>query len=333
MNRRNLLAKLAGVALLAAALPLVIVGCGKGTNQEADPWAGSEGKKKIVVSFAPLYCFVANVAGDDAVVRNVMTTTGPHDFNPTEKDVRLVSKADIMFGVGLGLDNRQTESMKKSSGNESLKLIALAEHEKFPKDKLCEGFCDHAHHGPDHKHDKDPHVWLSPDHVVLMVNLIRDELKAADPAHAAGYDKRAGEYIAKLNALKAEGVAMFKDKKDNRLVTFHDSMAYFAEAYKLDIRGVLTQKPGQEPDDKQMKKLIRICTDETKPTRVIAVEPQYSTSTVGERLREELVHKGVKDAVLVEFDTLETVKPDDLKPDWYESKMRQNLKALADALK
>jgi zinc transport system substrate-binding protein len=331
MNRRNLLAKVAGVALLAAALPLVIVGCGGGVKKDADPWAGTEGKKRVVVSFAPLYCFVASVAGDDAAVRNVMTTTGPHDFNPTEQDVRLVSKADLMFAVGLGLDDRQAEAMKKGSGNENLKLIGLGE--KLPKEKLCEGFCDHANHGPDHKHDKDPHVWLSPDHAALMVGYVRDELKAADPAHAAGYDRRAGEYIAKLNALKAEGVAMFKGKKDNRLVTFHDSMAYFADAYGLDIRGVLTQKPGQEPDDKQMKKLIRICTDEAKPTRVIAVEPQYSTSTAGERLREELVHKGVKDAVLVEFDTLETVKPDELKPDWYEAKMRQNLKALADALK
>ena len=96
---------------------------------------------------------------------------------------------------------------------------------------------------------------------------------------------------------------------------------------------MLTPKPGQEPDDKQYKKLIRICTDETKPTRVIAVEPQYSTSGAGETLRKELVAKGVADPVLVEIDPLETVKPDDLTPDWYEIKMRANLDALANALK
>ena len=332
MNRRKLLAKVAGVALLAATVPLVLVGCGRGVNKDADPWEGSGDKKKVVVSFAPLYCFVANVAGEDAVVKNVMTTTGPHDFNPTEQDVRLASKADIFFTVGLGLDERQAELMKKGSGNTNLKLIELAE--KLPKDKLCEGHCDHADHknDPHHKHDLDPHVWLSPDHAALLVNAIRDELKAADPAHAAGYDARAAAYVAKLNDLKTYGLDLLKGKKDNRIVSFHDSMAYFAEAYKLDVRAVLTQKPGVDPDDKQFKKLIRIATDETKPTRIIVVEPQYSTSNAGETLRKELAAKGVKDPQLVEFDTLETVKPDDLKPDWYEKKMRANLAALAEKL-
>ena len=47
----------------------------------------------------------------------------------------------------------------------------------------------------------------------------------------------------------------------------------------------------------------------------------------------ELVAKGIRDADLVEFDTLETVRPDELTPDWYERKMRENLKALAEKMK
>ena len=125
MNRRNLLL---AATLLAATLPLVIIGCsGKPTGTDNDPWANSGSKPKVVVSFAPLYCFAANVAGDDAVVKNVMTTTGPHDFDPTDNDIRLVTKADIMFIVGLGLDERQAEKMKTGSGNSKLKLIELAE--------------------------------------------------------------------------------------------------------------------------------------------------------------------------------------------------------------
>jgi ABC-type Zn uptake system ZnuABC Zn-binding protein ZnuA len=321
----------AGIAALAAAIPLILFGCTRTNKSGGDAdWPDKPGPK-VVVSFAPLYCFAANVAGDDATVKNVMTSTGPHDFNPTEQDVRLVAKADLLFVIGLGLDEGPAETMKKGSGNDRLKIIELGE--KIPKDKRCEGHCEHVHKaGEKHDHGDDPHVWLSPDHAALMVNTIRDELKAADPAHAAGYDSRAAAYVARLAALKAEGLALLKDKKDNRLVTFHDSLPYFAQCYGLEIRGVLTQKPGQEPDAKQMRTLISICADETKPTRVIAVEPQYSTSNSGETLKKELQAKKV-DAVLVEIDPLETVRPDDLKPDWYETKMRANLKALADALK
>jgi ABC-type Zn uptake system ZnuABC Zn-binding protein ZnuA len=334
MSRRKLIRSVAGVALLAAVGPLVIVGCGKKPDDRTasdTTWPDNHPGPKVVVSFAPLYCLATNVAGDDAVVRNVMTTTGPHEFNPTPEDAHLVAKADLFFIVGLGLDEKQAELMKQGAKNEKLKVIELAERDEM-KGKLREGH-DEPDHGADHKHEKDPHVWLSPDLAVLMVNAIRDELKAADPAHAAGYDARAAAYVAKLNELKGYGLEKLKGKQNNRLVTFHDSMAYFADTFKLDIRGVLTKKPNQEPDAQQMKELIRICADPMKPTRVIAVEPQYSTSTSGETLRKELVNKGVQDPVLVEFNTLETVKPDDLKPDWYEKEMRKNIDALAAALK
>jgi zinc transport system substrate-binding protein len=327
MFRNRLWPKAASVAALGAVFSLLLLGC-RGTRSGDADWPDKPGPK-VVVSFAPLYCFAANVAGEDAMVKNVMTTSGPHDFNPTADHVRLVSKADLLFAIGLGLDP-QTEQMQKGSGNSNLKLVELGK--SIPKTMLCEGHCDHAHHAADHKHDDDPHVWLSPDHAIVMVNAIRDELKAADPAHAAGYEKRAGDYVGKLNALKAYGVEKFKSKKDNRLVTFHDSLTYFEKCYGLEIRGVLTQQPGQEPDDKQMKKLIRICTDETKPTRVIAVEPQYSNSTSGAALQKELAAKGVKNPVLVEIDTLETVQPDKLTPTWYEEQMRKNIDALAAAL-
>ena len=327
MSRGQLWLKLAGVMGIGAVLALGMLGCGTKTTGD---WPDKPGPK-VVVSFAPLYCLAANVAGDDATVKNVMTTTGPHDFNPTADEVKLLAKADLFFVIGLGLDEDTAKKMKDGAKNGNLKVVELGE--KLPADKLCEGKCEHDHHDGKHDHGKDPHIWLSPDHAILMVNVIRDELKAADPAHAAGYEARAAAYIKKLADVKEEGLAQLKGKENKRLVSFHDSLAYFEQAYDLKVMGVLTQKPGEEPDEKQMKKLIRLCSDEQHPIRIIAVEPQYSTSTSGATLKKELIHRGVKDPVLVEIDPLETVKPDELTPDWYEKKMRANVKALADAMK
>lgn len=333
MQGGRLLLKTAAAGALVAALPLLLVGCNgdpRGSGASAD-WPDRPGPK-VVVSFAPLYCFAANVAGDDAVVRNVMTSKGPHDFDPTTADVRLVSKGDLFFVVGLGLDDKKAETMQEGSGNKGLKLVKLGD--KLDKKDLCEGRCTHDHGDhADHDHGIDPHVWLSPDHAAMFVNTIRDELKEADPAHAAGYEARAAAYVAKLKALKAYGVDQFKAKQDKRLVSFHDSLAYFEEAFQLDVRGVLTKKPGQEPEAKEMKQLIKICTKKTAPVRVIATEPQYSNSSSAEVLRKELAANGVVDPVLVEFDPLETVRPDELTADWYEKKMRENIDRLAEKMK
>jgi len=313
-------------SLLVAALAFVSVGCQKSHTQD---WPDRPGPK-VVVSFAPLYSFVASVAGDDAVVKNVMTTTGPHDFNPTDQDARLLQKADLFFINGLDLDNAKAKTMKQGVENARLQIVDLGS--KLDKSLLMEGVCQHMHKpGEAHQHGDDPHVWLSPSRAIKMVEAIREALKEADPSHAANYDRRAAEYITKLEKLQAEGLALLKDKKDRKLVTFHESMNYFADDYKLSVFDVVQQKPGTEPGTEDIQKLLRRCAN--ADVSVIAVEPQYSRNESAKTLLDELKHKGVKDARFVSFDPLETVTPGDLTPDWYERKMRQNLQNLAEGLK
>lgn len=326
-SRRLIAPVLVFIALLAAFV-VMIPGCGSGD----DGWPKDHPGPKVVVSFAPLYCFAVNVAGDDAVVRNMLTTSGPHHFNPTDRDAKLVRRANLFFVNGLGLEGDKPENIKKGSGNKGLMIIELAN--RIPEDQLFVGSCHHDHaDGHHHDNGKDPHVWLSPDHAIKMVESIRDVLKEADPAHAANYDRRATEYIGKLRDLKAKGVAMLKDKQDRKLVTFHDSMTYFAKAFDLNIVGVVQKNPGTEPNDAQLKALINLCADDKYPVRVITVEPQYGMSSSGAQLIKELKNKKVPDPVLVEIDPLETVGPDQLTKEWYEAKMLANLEALAKAMR
>lgn len=320
----------AGFAALIAAVGLS--GCTGCTSKSSnDPWPADRPGPKVVVSFAPYYCFAANVAGDDAVVISMMTTSGPHHFQPTDREAKLLQRADLFLVNGLGLDEEQAETLKRGTSNQKLKIVELGE--RIPADKLLEGSCNHDHaEGHDHEHGKDPHIWLSPEYAVMLVESIRDELKAADAPHAANYDRRAAEYIARLKKLQADGEALLKDKKDRRMVSFHESLAYFAKTFNLDVVGVIETTPGAEPNSQNMKKLVALC-DSDHPIRLLTVEPQYSTSNAGEEVLKLLKQKKVPDPVMVEFDTLETVVPDQLKPDWYETRMRANLAALAEKMK
>jgi ABC-type Zn uptake system ZnuABC Zn-binding protein ZnuA len=295
-------------------------------------WPKDHTGPRVVVSFAPLYSLAANVAGDDAVVKDMMTTAGPHQFQPTDREAKLLRNADLLFVNGLGLEGELLDVLQKGSGNKKLKVVELGD--RLPKEMLLPGTCHHAEHrGTPHDHGMDPHVWLSPDHAIKYVEIIRDELKAADPGRAAGYERRAAEYITRLQKLKSDGLALLKDKKDRRLVSFHDSLTYFARAYDLNVVGVVENVPGSEPSDPHFKELIALCADDRSPVRVITVEPQYGNSSAGGELIKILKRHNVPDPVLVEIDPLETVPPDQLKPEWYEAKMRANLEALSRALK
>jgi zinc transport system substrate-binding protein len=330
--RLRRIAAIGSIVSLAVGVALLLPGCG---NSSDDGWPKDNNNLKVAVSFPPLYCFAANVAGEDANVRDLLTTTGPHNFNPTDREARLLHRADILFVNGIGLEGDKPESMKNGSGNKKLKLIELGD--RIPKNMLslwageAEDGDEKKEHGNEQSYD--PHVWLSPEYAVFLVEGIRDELKAADPSHAANYDRRAADYIAKLRKLKDDGIAMMKDKKDRRFVTFHDSMSYFAKTFNLQIVGVVEKTAGSEPTDAQLKELIALCANPAAPVRIVCTEPQYSTSNAGRELIKILEHKNVPDPVLVELDPLETVLPDQLTPDWYETKMRANLEALARAMK
>jgi ABC-type Zn uptake system ZnuABC Zn-binding protein ZnuA len=320
--------RLLAVVGLVDLLPLVFFVGGCASD---DPWKDTRGPK-VAVSFAPLYCFAANVAGEDAVVKDVMTTAGPHHFNPTDADARLLRKADVLFINGLGLDTEVAATLKRGSGNRKLKVIELGA--KIPANQLLAGSQherEHGHEGHHHDSPYDPHLWLSPDQAIVMVEAVRDELKGIDPDHAAGYEARAAAYVAKLRQLKTDGLKMLANKTDRKIVTFHESLAYFAEAFDLKIVGVVEKRPGVEPTDEEIRELIATCKD--KQARLIAVEPQYSSNTSARTIRDRLAKEGIPDPDLVEIDPLETVTADDLTPDWYERKMRQNLDALSQKMK
>src|SRR5688500_12428936 len=92
------------VGLLLGSLAFVSLswfGCGGGGA--ADPWANTT-KPRIVTSIVPLHSFAANVAEPDAEVRCLLITKGPHDFQPTPYDAKLLSSADLFIVNGLKLE-------------------------------------------------------------------------------------------------------------------------------------------------------------------------------------------------------------------------------------
>lgn len=270
-----------------------------------------------------------NVVGDDGTTLSLLSSKGPHDHDePTPKQLKLAGQSDVVFAVGLGLE-RMNARLKSAAGKPDLNLIELGEG--LDKTKLLEGVCHHDHKpGEEHDHGFDHHVWLSPRHARSMVAAIRDEMKRIDPTHAANYDARAAAYIAKLDKLEKDGFELLKDKKERRIIAFHDSLRYLGETFGITIADFIQPEPGIDPDGKLMKKIIQVCKDQK--IRLIAVEPQYPRNTSAATILRELRDAGI-DAEFVEIDPLETADEADLTPDLYEKKMRANLENLAKALR
>jgi zinc transport system substrate-binding protein len=314
---------------------LVIAGLGcligfSGCARAPDPWEGLDGgnKKRVVVSFPPLYSFVKAVGGDHVAVI-CLCITGPHEYEPDVQKSLVLRKADVLFSNGLGLD-RFTEKVIDRSDNKNVKHVKLGE--TLPKEVLLE---DEDEDNKDKKvKGHDPHIWLGIDEAVLMVNKIRDELSTLDPAHKDDYTKNAAQYVDKLKALQADGEKRLKNKTNCKIVSSHDALGYFQRTFHLDVTPIV-ETPEMKPGSAKLAKLVKQMHDED--IRVIAIEPgednaRKSADVLVEEIKDPAVRGRVK---VVEFDPLETATEDDLKAeggDWYLKRMRHNLDTLIEAL-
>ena len=135
--------------------------------------------------------------------------------------------------------------------------------------------------------------------------------------------------LGRMDALQKRGREELKTKMENRLISFHGALAYMADTFALQIVDTIQINPGAEPDAHRLATLIDKCVKEN--VRVLAVEPQYPTTSASKLILEELKRKGVN-ARMVEIDPLETARINELSGSWYEEKMAANLKALMEAL-
>jgi ABC-type Zn uptake system ZnuABC Zn-binding protein ZnuA len=324
-------ARSALVVVAAAVLASGMPGCSRSTPA----WQNRGGPPRVVVTIPALDSFVRNVGGKRVGVICLCTTKGPHhyEYNPT--DAMLLRDADLFLAIGLTLDDKFADQMQDESHNARLRYVKLGE--RLPKKLLLKG---EGHEegkdekGHEHEHGEyDPHVWLGIPQAIALVELICHELKIVDAGHAKEYEDNAAAYIEKLKKLHADGKAKLKDNKDRKIIAFHESLAYLADSFGLEIVDAIERAPGEEPLPGHLAKLVEKC--KTSHVRILAVEPQYPQGSSADILKKE-----VKDIKLVEVDPLETADAADLREDqkelksadWYETKMRQNVATLAKSL-
>jgi zinc transport system substrate-binding protein len=326
MNRRKLFQFFTLCAILV--LPFLGWGC----SPANDVWPQKPGKR-VLVSFPPLYCLTQKVAGDDANVLCLMTENSPHHYEVVYTDVLKVRKADLFLCNGLEMDEDFADKLAKTAGLNKNKVILVAD-DAIPHEKLLHIEHEEHDHGKKDKHhhhhgEHDPHVWLSPPLAMDLVDKIASALSKSDPAHKNGYQERAAKYKSDLKKVHEDGLAALKSKKNRKIVSQHDSLRYFAEAFELEIVGQIRLQSGIENDPKQMANLIKECRD--KKVAVIAYEPQYPKTEV-ESLQNTLKGQGLN-VTLAEVDPLETApgnpNPD---PDHYLKTMKRNIDNLVEAL-
>jgi zinc/manganese transport system substrate-binding protein len=276
ITRRNVITLLSTFSLVGAASPLVAQG---------------DERVRVTATFSILADLVRQVGGDRVEVTALVGPDGDgHVYSPTPADARRLAQARLVVTNGLGFEG-WINRLVRSSGTKA-PVIEAARGVKTLK-----AADDHGHgHSHGHSHGNvDPHAWQDVANVKRYVATIRDALAKADPAGAEAYRARAEAFLAELDALDGEirAAVAALPKERRRVITSHDSFAYFEAAYGLDFvapQGVSTEAEASARDVARIIQQVRregiraVFLENVSDPRLIERIAKDTGATVGGRL-------------------------------------------------
>ncbi|WP_029180274.1 zinc ABC transporter substrate-binding protein AdcA [Streptococcus suis] len=300
------------VGLLFLSVSALLLGaCGNSTASE-------DGKLNIVTTFYPVYEFTKQVAGDEANVDLLVKAgTEVHGYEPSAKDIARIQEADAFVYEN---ENMETwvHDVEKSLDTTKVNVISATEGMLLlPGSEEGE---DHGHSEEGHSHAYDPHVWLSPERAITLVENIRDSLVAKYPEKKDAFETNAAAYIEKLDALDAKYSETLSAAKQKYFVTQHTAFAYLALDYGLKQVSITGVAADEDPTPSRLAELTEYINK--YGIKYIYFEENASKS-VAETLAKET---GVQLDVL---NPLESLTDEDMKNGKdYISVMEDNLTAL-----
>ena len=212
-----------------------------------------------------------------------------HTYSPKPSDLIAVRKATLLFEVGLGLEI-WVGSLVNNAGSTKLRVITTSQgvallHDEGDMHEL-------GHHGT-HATESggNPHIWLDPANVVIMLGHITRALIDADPAHAADFQANHDAYLQRLEQLQQELMIRAQHLSDRRFIAHHPAWPYLANRFHFEIVDTIHTQSGTEPSALHLQQLIAKIN--RQHIRVIASEIQLS-----QRLP-ELLSRDTKARVIV----------------------------------
>ena len=231
-----------------AALPLmallaVAAGCGGGE-------AG--GKLRVVTTVSPITSIVENIGGDRIALEGVVPEgVNSHVFAPPPSLARVIADADLIIANGLFLEEPTLELADANKRDDAPVLLLGDRAISREQWQFDFSFPESGGH-------PNPHLWPDPALGLRYAELTQQQLAALDPDNADYYRRNLEAFRQRINDMDAairEAVASIPPE-NRKLVTYHDSWAYFALAYGLEVIGAVQPSDFAEPSAREVAAII-----------------------------------------------------------------------------
>jgi manganese/iron transport system substrate-binding protein len=251
--------------LLAAVSLVVLVGAAPAAAQSPGPsvvpvphlgWqdelTGQPDKLDVATTVAPISSLARNIGGDRIRLRGIIPdATDSHTFEPAPSDARTFANADLIVVNGLHLE-QPTLDLAEASKRPDTPVMALGDA-TITQDQWLFDFSF-----PESAGDPNPHLWMDVRYAMRYAELMRDWFSQADPANGDYYAANYDRLKASLDDLdtRIRDVVQTVPEQDRKLLTYHDSWAYWAREYGFEVIGAVQASDFSDPSPREVARLI-----------------------------------------------------------------------------
>ena len=226
-----------------------------------DVLTGGSDKLDVATTVAPISSIARNIGGDRIRLRGIIPdATNSHTFEPAPSDARTLAKADLIIVNGLHLEQPTLDMATAAKG-------AVAVVRELGDSTITESDWLYDFSFPESAGDPNPHLWMDVKYAIRYADLIRGWFGDADPANRAAYDANFAAYRVRLDQLDGlirAGVATVPEQ-DRKLLTYHDSWAYWAREYGFKVIGAVQASDFSDPSPQEVAGLIEQIRAEKVP--------------------------------------------------------------------
>jgi ABC-type Zn uptake system ZnuABC Zn-binding protein ZnuA len=247
------------VVLAAFAGLLAAVACGGGTGPSATvppggaPAPAINNVLNVVSTVSPITSIVENIGGSRINLRGVVPEgVNSHTFEPAPSLAAILADADLVFLNGLFLEEPTLE-MARANRKPGADIVSLGEQALSREDWVFDFSFPEADGHPN------PHLWPDPMLALRYAEMVRDNLSARDPENADYFSANYAAFEARIQQLDdaIETLVGTVPPGNRKLLTYHDSWAYFAARYGMIVIGAVQPSDFSEPSAREVARLIR----------------------------------------------------------------------------
>jgi zinc/manganese transport system substrate-binding protein len=223
---------------------------------------------RIVAALPDLGSVAAYIGADKVEVTSIAkANSNPHTVEVFPSYMAKVSQAAIYLKSGLGLD-QWSDAIIDGSRNNKIRIIdcsnGVAVLEKPVKVDASMG---------DVHPFGNPHYWLDPRNGVIIGQNILDALKSVDPANASLYESNFDKFKTECESKFSTWQSKMKPLEGRKIISYHSSWAYFANAFHLSIIEHIEPFPGIPPTGNHLAHLVDMIKKEN--VALILQEPYF----------------------------------------------------------